>query len=64
MSKHFLEVKDTYWSNLNVRNGDVEEFIGLRVPDNSDIGNDGGSKIALKKQKHKHSNLWDEIHQG
>ena len=37
---------------MNVRNGDVEEFVGLCVPDNPDIGDDRSSKIALKNQEH------------
>ena len=38
----------TYRTNLDVRDGDVEELVHLGVPHEPDVGDDGGPQITLK----------------
>ena len=37
----------TYRSDLDVRDGDVEELVHLRVPDEPDVGDDRGTEVTL-----------------
>ena len=50
----------TYRTNLDVRDGDVEELVHLGVPHEPDVGDDGCPQVTLKI----HNIFWAEFFWG